>query len=218
VVIGRWVKPDVEPDEWFPNAVEVTVTLGDARLLFGFFTKHHACKATAVARVKYPHLLPFTVYEAAWKGKQIKVFPGSWDGTDVPPGNFGALHIGFDGGGTTELREQIADGVDDDDLSPFGGKIVPETIIPGDTGMSVGMEVAFLGGNADGREYPGIIGEARFLPLYDSVTGNGANAEFRITRFVAARVVSADLKGGNKHITLEPVTSFSDLVALQLVK
>jgi hypothetical protein len=84
--------------------------------------------------------------------------------------------------------------------------------------MSVGMEVAFLGGNADGREYPGIIGEARFLPLYDSATGNGANAEFRITRFVAARVVSADLKGGNKHITLEPVTSLSDLVALQLVK
>jgi hypothetical protein len=218
IVIGRWNNPVVTPDEWFPDAIEVTVPVSDAKILFGFVQKFHPVQKSAVARIKYPHLLPFTVYQGAWGPGQIKVFPGTWDGVDLPPGNFGTLHIGTSGGGTTELRDQIADGVNSEDLTLFGGRIEPGTVIPGETGMSVGMEPAFLGGKADGREYEGIIGEARFLPLYDYAEGNGANAQFRIVKFVAVKVVAVNLKGGHKHVTMEPVRSLNELVGLHLVR
>jgi hypothetical protein len=116
------------------------------------------------------------------------------------------------------MREQIADGVDGDDLAPFAGKIDPGTQIGGETGIMAGMEDAFLGGRADGRDYPGIIGEARFLPLYSTVEGNGANATFTIQRFVAVKVVAVNLKGGKKYIKLAPVNSLNELVKLRLVR
>lgn len=218
VVIGQWDGSTVIPDEWSPNAVQVTVSVPDATLLFGFLKKVVPTRAVAVAHVQYPHLLPFTVYEDAWENGVTEVYPGPWNGIELPPGNFGTLHIGNSGGGSSELRDQIADGLDFDDLSPFGGSITPGTEIYGDTGLSVGMEVAFNGGTADGRDYPGIIGEPRFLALYDYVSGTGSNALFRITRFVAVQVVECDLKGGNKHITIERVTDMSKLVGLRLVK
>lgn len=218
VTIGQWDGEVVTPDEWSPNAVQVTTTVPDAVLLFGFLKKVVPTQATAVARVHYPHLLPFTIYAGAWDAGEREVFPGPWNGTDLPPGNFGTLHIGHSGGGASELRDQIADGLDADDLSPWAGSIEPGTEIYGDTGMSVGMEVAFNGGTADGQNYPGIIGEPRFIALYDYVEGNGSNALFRIVRFVAVRVVECDLKGGDKHITLAPVTDMSKLVGLRLVK
>lgn len=80
------------------------------------------------------------------------------------------------------------------------------------------MEPALIGGHVDGETYSGIIGEPRYLPLYDSVTGNGANSKFTIRRFVGVKVVGASLKSGKKWITLQPVTSASEFFSLHIVE
>jgi hypothetical protein len=218
VIIGRWIDGTVDPDEWFPNAVQVTVALNNANYLFGYYSKTHSSHSVAVATVKYPHLLPFTMWHEAWDGQRVTIFPGPWNGIDLPPGNFGALDIGPLGGGSSQLRRQISDGINAADLSTLGGTIGPGTYLNGETGIKAGMETAFVGGQADGRWYDGIIGDARFIPLYDYVEGNGANATFRIKKFVAAKVVEVSLKSGDKYIILEPIAHINDLVRSELVK
>ncbi len=217
VVIGHWERPSIEPDETFPNAVQVTIR-AEGTLLFGYYGTTHMSEATAVAKIQPAPLLPFTMYEGAWSGGSVRMYPGPWDGAELPPGNFGTLHIGPDGGGTATLRDQIADGVSHEDISSFGRPLAEVDMIPGDTGLSAGMEVAFLGGEVNGREYPGIIGEVRYLPLYGGVIGNGNNAQFTIVQFMPVIVTAVSLHGQDKYIQVEPVDDPNKVTGLKLVK
>jgi hypothetical protein len=217
VVVGHWKWPSIEPDETFPNAVQVTVR-AEGTLLFGYYARTQMSQATATAKIQHAALLPFTMYEGAWGEGSVRMYPGPWDGTELPPGNFGTLHIGPDGGGTATLRDQIADGVSYEDITSFGRPLAEVDMISGDTGLSAGMEVAFLGGEANGREYPGIIGEIRYLPLYNMVSGNGNNAQFTIVQFVTVRVTAVDLHSPDKYVQVEPVEDLNKVFGLKLVK
>lgn len=239
IVLGRWnrMSRTFEPDDFDPFAVRVRIPMtsshinGQVRLPFGYLSNFADTTTFATAVVKYPVLLPFATSWNRWNNKnetddykengeagsdgipEFTIFPGKWNGVGFPPGNFGALSIGI--GGAYALNDQIAFGPTASDLASYGGELYEGLIIPGETGVKAGIEAAFLG---DGVRYSSIIGEPRYLPIYDFVSGNGANAQFVIRRFVGVRVVAVNLKSRNKWIKLQPVISVSNLLGLQIVE
>jgi hypothetical protein len=175
--------------------------------------------ASAAATVWYPALLPFATSEKNWQSladggagdllthsdksisfgikpgaygvPEIVMFPGNWDGSDeMPPGNFGIIQVGPAGDELTVLRGQIDKGPSQTDLDFHGGFLEGGQTIPGRTGIKSSAKHAFLGGRADGREFAGMLGEVRTLPIYETASGNGDNAVFRLSRFVIVRILA----------------------------
>jgi Flp pilus assembly protein TadG len=135
---------------------------------------------------------------------ECKLFPLSNGGgnTAVTPGNFGTLQIGPANNSTATLVRQILYGPNADDLSYYPNGLIqldPTTgtlILPGNTGVSAAVKDALTS----------IIGQPRVLPLYTTVSGNGANAQYVIVAFVGVTVLEAVLSGSlsSKHVTIEP--------------
>jgi hypothetical protein len=90
--------------------------------------------------------------------------------------------------------------------------------MPGETRVKADVHTALAGGNTDGREYPEILGDARYLPVYNDVTGNGANASFTISKFVSVRVMDAKLNCQPKWIVVQPVSEIKDLITVRLTR
>ncbi len=215
--------------------------------------------ASAMATIWYPALLPFVTSEDNWNtlgsggaGDQyayrpgsgsfgvvggcdgvaeIVMFPGPWGtGEGLPPGNFGVIQIGPEGLVLSALRRQIDQGPSVQDMASHGGRLQAGDRVSGRTGIKSAAKHAFLGGHADGRDFSGILGRVRQLPLYESVSGNGDNAAYTLTRFVAVRVMairldgrwrthSGDTEGESiEGIRVQPVTETGDLVKVQLVR
>lgn len=215
-------------------------------------------KASATATVWYPSLLPFTTSRDNWStlaqggaGDQfayqpgqgslgiasgsdgipeVVMFPGPWDGEGLPPGNFGVLDIGGSGATLETVRRQVDAGPSVDDMQSHADGLAAGSQVPGLTGIKSSSKHAFLGGSADGRQFGGILGRPRQLPLYESVTGNGANAVFTLSRFVAVRVMALQIDGqwrtefedtDGEDITgvmVQPLQSSSDLIQVQLTR
>lgn len=210
---------------------------GQLPLFFGSFLPHSFAElsATAIAGVERPTLLPFLVYEPQWdflmagNGLDLfsvnaatyavtagsdgiletAVFPNVWDGTNMPPGNFGWFQLGPQSDITTIIR-QLDGGPDETDMAYFGGQLIAGVSVSGVTGLRASTEVGFLGGNYNGITYLGILGKPRLVALYDYATGNGNNAQFRISKFVLARVVFVDLGSTNKGVVIQPITQDQD--------
>ncbi len=147
---------------------------------------------------------------------ETKLFPAvnnsNGNGSGVTPGNFGQVDIGLPNNSTADVKRQIVSGVSKDDLAwytaangyPNGFKMTydgnPYTgyamVLQGDTGISAGVQ----------NDLESIIGQARILPLYSSVLGNGNNAQFTIVKFVGVTIVDVKLTGSttSKHITIQP--------------
>ena len=196
--------------------------------------------AWAMAVVEFPSLLPFATSEDKWNSlatggdgdsyyygsggvtsgwdglSEIQIFPdNNWDGTGLPPGNFGSLQIGPIAG-TEILRRQIDKGPSMSDFAHHGGTLSADMQIPGKTGVNGDIKTAFNGGNADEREYAGIIGKTRFMPLYSAVSGNGSNALFTISRFVTVRIMYVKMTGNPKWIVVQPIDQTKDLFNVYL--
>ena len=136
---------------------------------------------------------------------ELKMYPGaaSKNGKHITPGNWGAVDIGNTNNSTADLRRQIRDGVNADDLDPYGGQLSldPQTgtlTLNGDTGISAGMKDAL----ADA------VGQARAIPLYTEVSGQGNNTWFTINGFAGVRIVDFDLTGKDKFILVQPAHVF----------
>lgn len=214
--------------------------------------------ATATATIWYPALMPFATSVENWQSlgqggagdqyayrpgrgsfgvepgsdgvREIVMFPGPWDGNGMPPGNFGLIQVGPEGGVLEAVRRQIDMGPGVNDMAFHGGKLAGGDDIEGRTGLKSSSKHAFLGGWADGREFGGMLGRPRQLPLYESVTGNGANSVFTLARFVAVRVMALQIDGtwrtryqdtDGEEITaimVQPLSDSEDLVQLQLTR
>lgn len=112
--------------------------------------------ASATATTWYPSLLPFATSEENWDSlatggagdcyayspgtgnlpvasgpdgvSEIVMFPGDWTGEDgLPPGNFGIIQIGPDGGELDALRRQVDQGPSVADMDSHGGASLPTT-------------------------------------------------------------------------------------------
>lgn len=121
----------------------------------------------------------------------------------LPPGNRGTVDFGSSNNSTTDLKRQIIHGLNDDDLSYFGGSLsfddVP-LVVNGDTGISAGIKA----------ELAQIIGEPRAIPIFSEVSGNGNNAMYTIVKFVGIRLMAVKLTGGRKYVMMQPAP-FSDV-------
>jgi Flp pilus assembly protein TadG len=137
---------------------------------------------------------------------ETKLFPlsnGNGNGEGgLQPGNFGTVNIGAMTNGTNDLNRVITNGPNAQDLSVYPGGVLqldPQTqtvTLSGNPGVSAGCKDAVTG----------IIGQARILPLYSSVSGNGANCTYTIVAFVGVTILDCNLTGSlsSKHITIQP--------------
>ena len=111
-----------------------------------------------------------------------------------------------------------------------GGGLESGEQVPGRTGIKSSTKHAFLGGWADGRTFGGMLGRPRQLPLYESAEGNGENAVFTLSRFVAVHVMAlkiggrwrtqySDTEGDEiEAVKVQPLRSTDDLIQVQLVR
>ncbi|MGY8769312.1 MAG: pilus assembly protein TadG-related protein [Pirellulales bacterium] len=113
------------------------------------------------------------------------------------PGNWGTVDLGSTNNSTSDIRDQIVEGLRQEDIdalydddrissSEFIDSQVP-LYVNGDPGLSSGIKLAVQA----------IYGESRLVPLYDSVAGNGGNVEFHIVGWGVAKVIDSSWNGAN---------------------
>ena len=89
---------------------------------------------------------------------------------------------------SADISRQILYGLNEDDLEELGGELRFDElpmIINGDTGLSAGIK----------DELDAIKGQPRLMPLFDTVSGPGNNAMYRIVKFVPIRILYVKLTG-----------------------
>ncbi len=124
--------------------------------------------------------------------------------SQLPPGNRGTVDLGSPNNSTQDLKRQIVHGLNAEDLSWFGGELRFDDVLlelNGDTGLSAGIEALL-------KE---VIGQAKAIPVFSSVSGPGNNATYTITKFVGIRILDVKLAGNpsKRHVTIQPAP-FSD--------
>lgn len=128
---------------------------------------------------------------------EVNLYPTS-DGS-LPPGNRGTVDFGHQGNSTADISRQILHGLNENDLSYFGGEIrfdnVP-LVLNGDTGLSAGIK----------DELNAIRGLPRAIPLFSQVSGPGNNANYTIVKFVGIRILEVKLTGNpnQKRVIVQP--------------
>jgi len=126
---------------------------------------------------------------------EINLYPEG--NTVLPPGNRGTVDFGSSSNSTSDLSRQIVYGLNENDLSYFGGEIkashAAPLIVNGDTGISAGMK----------DELESIIGEPRAIPIFSEVNGPGNNAMYTIVQFVGIRIMKVKLTGNPKYVRIQ---------------
>lgn len=121
------------------------------------------------------------------------------EGTGAP-GNRGTVDIGGSNNSTNDISRQILTGISIQDLEDLGRPLTFDEQgyldLNGDTGLSAGIK----------DELASIVGRRRIIPIYESVSGNGNNAVYRIVRFEGVTILSVKLTGSpkQKHVTIQP--------------
>jgi Flp pilus assembly protein TadG len=128
--------------------------------------------------------------------REINLYPQSTGS----PGNRGTVDIGPCNNSTADLAQQILNGVTQADLDHIGGELQLSDsgtlTLNGDTGISAGVK----------DELASIIGDPRIIPIFDSVTGPGNNAQYTIVQFAGVRIMEVKLTGSNssKRVIIQP--------------
>jgi hypothetical protein len=122
-------------------------------------------------------------------------------------GNFGLLNVGGDNQGVPELRDQILNGITPEDVEAETGTTTLTFV--GEDGAPTTYEISGCPGLKAGVEsaIAERIGDVIGFFLHDQVTGEGANAEYRVVGLRFGRLMSIDLQGdpNNKRLVIQPV-------------
>ena len=165
-------------------------------------------------------ILPFAVPESEWdnlnKGDSWSIYGDGKirDDSDLEiPGNWGTLDIGAEGNSTSDLVDQIDNGLHQSHLDALYDDMriqtnthidTEDTIwMQGDTGLSAGIKSAVARAE----------GQVRAIPIYDQMGGKGAgeggiddiggdnnsgnNLEYRVVKWALVEVVESSFKGAN---------------------
>jgi Flp pilus assembly protein TadG len=137
--------------------------------------------------------------------KEINIYPSG--SQNLPPGNRGTVDFGASNNSTSDINRQILYGLNQEDLSHFGGKISFDNgplTINGDTGISAGIK----------EELHAIRGKPRLMPLFSSVSGPGNNAMYTIPKLVGIRIMYVNLTGKptSKVVIVQPAPYVSSNV------
>jgi hypothetical protein len=115
------------------------------------------------------------------------------------PGNRGTVDIGGANNSTNDISRQILEGISAQDLidlgKPLEFDVNGELGLNGDTGISAGVK----------DELAAIMGEPRIIPVFESVSGNGNNANYTIVKWQGIRIMAVKLTGSmsQKHVTIQ---------------
>jgi Flp pilus assembly protein TadG len=129
---------------------------------------------------------------------EVNLFP---QGTGSP-GNRGTVDIGGSNNSTSDIARQILDGISPADFAALAAQNRTLDLNPngylylnGDTGISAGVK----------DELTAIKGQPRVIPIFESVTGNGNNAEYKIVKWQGIRIMSVKLTGSmsQKHVMIQ---------------
>jgi Putative Flp pilus-assembly TadE/G-like len=129
---------------------------------------------------------------------EVNLFP---QGTGSP-GNRGTVDIGGSNNSTSDIARQILYGISPADfqaLTSQGRSLVfndsGKLYLNGDTGISAGVK----------DELAAIKGQPRVIPIFESVSGNGNNAEYTIVHWQGIRIMAVKLTGSmsQKHVTIQ---------------
>jgi len=127
--------------------------------------------------------------------REVNLYP--YGPQELPPGNRGTVDFGSSSNSTADLKRQILYGLNENDLSYFGGEITFENgplTLNGDTGLSAGIKT----------QLTEIIGQPRAIPIFTEVSGPGNNAMFTVVRLVGIRILDVRLSGKNKYVIVQP--------------
>ncbi len=128
--------------------------------------------------------------------REVNLYP---QGTGSP-GNRGTVDIGGANNSTADIARQIVHGISAEDLVDLGKPLAFNESgileLNGDTGISAGVK----------DELSSIIGQTRVIPIFESVSGNGNNAVYRIVRWAGVRILYVKLTGSmsSKKVIVQP--------------
>ncbi len=121
------------------------------------------------------------------------------------PGNRGTVDIGSCNNSTADIARQIVNGVSAADLNALDKPLAFDNdgllTLNGDTGISAGVK----------DELASIIGQTRIIPVFQSVTGNGNNAVYKIVKWAGVRILDVRLTGSmsKKMVMVQPASILS---------
>ncbi len=164
------------------------------------------CETNSYILSVIANLSPFAVPEDSIPGiyETMTFYPagnGNGNGGDqTAAGNWGLLDLNGGANSTVELRDWILNGYDGEfSIGPDG-----YVWIDGDTGFRATLET----------EIRSRIGDQLVMIVYDQVTGNGANTQYRCIGFLLTTILDCELNGNDKFATcrVEVVASLHGLV------
>ena len=133
---------------------------------------------------------------------ESKLYPVS----NGSPGNWGTVKIGVSNNSTSTLGDQIRNGISASQLSAWAAIFPNQTIrfsssttppsltLGGNPGISAGIK----------SDLDAIIGQARFVPIYTTVSGNGNNTVYTIVKFAGVRLLASNFQGNPKYVIVQP--------------
>ena len=134
--------------------------------------------------------------------REVNLFP---QGTGSP-GNRGTVKIGTDNNSTATIVSQILYGITPAQMACYPNSQLSfdsngHLYLDANPGISAGFKAALAS----------IIGQTRFIPIFDSVVGNGNNAQYEIVNFVGVRICDVNLTGSmsSKHLTVQPALVYT---------
>jgi Flp pilus assembly protein TadG len=115
------------------------------------------------------------------------------------PGNRGTVDIGNSNNSASDIAQQILEGISPQDLIDLGKPLEFDSNgqlgLNGDTGISAGVK----------DELASIMGQPRVIPVFESVSGNGNNADYSIVKWQGIRIMAVKLTGSmsQKHVMIQ---------------
>lgn len=129
---------------------------------------------------------------------EFNIYPSN--NPKLPSGNRGTLNIGSGTNATPDIARQIMTGLNATDMQYYPNYEIRfdngPVYMTGDPGISASLE----------KPLSAILGQARLIPVFRTVTGQGGNSNYEIIKFVGVRVLDVQLNGNSskKHLTVQP--------------
>jgi hypothetical protein len=186
-----------------------SVSLFFARI-FNKDTSEVKARSTAILqRARYlepgAEIFPVTILQNTWNRMELGESTSIYgDGRiedasgNAIPGNWGTVDIGSNSNSTTELSNQIQNGLSQNDLNALNSQgSIPTSnyidsqqnplVLNGDTGFSSGVKHAVAGAH----------GKIKLIPIYKKSTSKGGGLEFDIVGWGAVEIVDSNWSGAN---------------------
>ena len=135
---------------------------------------------------------------------EVKLFPNN----SKAPGNFGILNIGRGSLGTSELRDQIVTGINEQDLVSLTGEPMID-FYNSDTDQNVSYQVAGAPGISAGMADALVVGREIGFFLHRTVVESGSNAVYTVVSMRFGRIMKVDISNGPEAaLLIQPIPHY----------